>query len=146
MNTVYAISSGSYSDYSIRGMFSTREKAQEYINKSVCREELRIEEYILDELVKDNLMPFCIEFNNGEIESIETPIYDFSIANTFENRVSIFSFETNYEYCCDLYFRARDKDHAIKIARERWGQIKALNWFEMYRGKSINFHTQEELK
>lgn len=146
MSTVYAISSGSYSDYSINGMFSTKEKAQEYINKSVCQEELRIEEYILDELVKDNLMPFYVDLINGEIESIETPIYDFSIKNTFENRVRIFIYEKDYEYCCDLYFRARDKDHAIKIARERWGQIKALNWFEMYRGKSINFYTKEELK
>lgn len=146
MNKVYAISSGSYSDYGINGMFTTREKAQEYIDKSVCKEELRIEEYILDELVKDNLMPFCVEFNNGVIESIETPIYDFSIKNTFENRVRIFPYEKDYEYYCDLYFRAKDKDHAIKIARERWGQIKALNWFEIYRGKSINFYTQEELK
>jgi hypothetical protein len=54
--TVYAVSQGSYSGYHIEGIYSTRERAQQYID--YCKaaagpdgfyDEQSIEEYILDE-------------------------------------------------------------------------------------------------
>ena len=51
MTIVYAVTSGSYSDYSIHGLFSTKEKASSYIENN--KEELwgpgEIEEWTLDE-------------------------------------------------------------------------------------------------
>ena len=56
--TIYAVSSGTYSDYGIRALFSTKEKAEEYIAKHTdtinpkltdCYDAYDIEEWELDE-------------------------------------------------------------------------------------------------
>lgn len=52
-DTVYVVTSGSYSDYGIRGMFSSREDAQVYIDESVKArdypDDYNIEEWVLDQ-------------------------------------------------------------------------------------------------
>ena len=55
MKTIYVVTSGSYSDYSINGLFSTLEKAQAFMDKNkseLCCDQGDIEEWNLDELVK----------------------------------------------------------------------------------------------
>ena len=46
-NKVYIVTSGSYSDYRIECVFSTREKAEEYLQYH--DDEYRIEKYAIDE-------------------------------------------------------------------------------------------------
>jgi hypothetical protein len=45
MATIYVVTSGSYSDYGINAMFSTRELAQEYIDKAIAAKDADGEEY-----------------------------------------------------------------------------------------------------
>lgn len=48
--TIYVVTSGSYSDYTISGVFSTKEGADRYISESSkhCYSEDRVEEFQLD--------------------------------------------------------------------------------------------------
>lgn len=48
MTTVFVVTSGSYSDYRINGLYSTREKAEEAIARSSRSSDYDIEEYTLD--------------------------------------------------------------------------------------------------
>ena len=48
-NIVYIVTSGEYSDYSIHAVFSTREKAEEYIaHNGDFSDSYKIEEYVMD--------------------------------------------------------------------------------------------------
>ena len=50
---VYVVTAGDYSDYHIKGIFDSREKAGEYINHSTDSDLNDIEEYNLNELKPD---------------------------------------------------------------------------------------------
>lgn len=56
MSKIYVVTSGEYSDYGIDAIFSTKEKAQEYItirtNSEYIWNELEIEEYELDRMAE----------------------------------------------------------------------------------------------
>ena len=49
---IYMVTSGCYSDYCINAVFSTREKAEEYIDGGNAYSDSDIEEYDLDEPIK----------------------------------------------------------------------------------------------
>jgi hypothetical protein len=49
MKTAYVITSGSYSDYGISGVFSTKEKAEEFVSNNQC-DDYDIEEWSINEL------------------------------------------------------------------------------------------------
>ena len=48
-NKVYVVTAGEYSDYRIEGVFSSREKAEEYINHSTNPDLNGIDEWVPDE-------------------------------------------------------------------------------------------------
>ena len=52
-NKVYVVTSGDYSDYEIDSIFSSREKAEEYINHSTNMGLNGIDEWVLDEKKPD---------------------------------------------------------------------------------------------
>lgn len=60
MNTVYAVSSGSYSDYHIEAVFSTREKAQAYIDSFG-----ELPSYDVKDIEEWGLDPECIKPRDG---------------------------------------------------------------------------------
>ena len=118
MPTCWIIEQGSYSDYRVIGIYSTKENAEHalaYIKKDPHGEEPYIDERHLD--------PAITELNEGLIQ--------FSIRMLFNGEVTI-NLRRDLESkditwkdgaCYNIW--ARDRDHAIKIAAERFAQYSA---------------------
>lgn len=123
MDKVYIITYGNYSDYSICAVFSTRDKAEEYIQQHGST--FRIEEHLLDEEVEQ------IEIWNVEIGMLSHKIKQCeSCSDSWNNdRVDKFRiFEPvfrNNEWSIKMLLRADSMDRAIKVANERVAQIVA---------------------
>ena len=115
MTIIYVVTSGSYSDYSIDGIFDNEKLANQF-KKTLTGS--RIEEHTLN---PDNL--YLDKINNGlkfyrvwlksdgEVEYC----YDDSMAD-----------EESYIYSngeCYVFTFARDEDHAIKIASDKRAQL-----------------------
>lgn len=123
MDKVYIITYGDYSDYSICAVFSTRDKAEEYIQQH--GNVFRIEEHLLDEAVEQS-----------EIWSVQVGMMSHKIkqcvscSDSWSNeRVDKFKvFEPafrNSEWGIKMFLRADSMDRAIKVANERVAQIVA---------------------
>lgn len=123
MDKVYIITYGDYSDYTICAVFSTRDKAEEYIQQH--GDTYRIEEYSVDE-----------EIEQSEIWSVEIGLYSHKIKrcewcndNWGRERVDKFRvFEPLFsdgEWSIKLLLRADSMNRAIKVANERVAQIVA---------------------
>jgi hypothetical protein len=112
--TVFAVSSGSYSDYHIEAVFSTREKAERYIELfgSTGYDESGIEEWELDpheKEMREGIRAYSISMaTDGEVDSIYL--------------TGVPSGEPSFaRYPGGFYgtIHARDEEHAVKIANER---------------------------
>lgn len=122
-NIVYIVTSGEYSDYSIHAVFSTKEKAEEYIaHNGYFSDSYEIEEYVMD----------------GEQPDMSKKLYEIDIDyNTFDaNLVFIYSYSQEQvdtfkmidSDTMRMWILTTDSKRAIKIASERLGQIKAQEW------------------
>lgn len=121
MAKIYIVTSGDYSDYRIDEVFSTKEKAEEYVQQHGT--DYRIEDYDIDKEVKKETKIWCVKmrFDN------------FEVSECFGGG-SLSLRKDTFEYFFDdwamigyiiLYFEADCMDMAIKIANERAAQIKA---------------------
>ena len=128
MNKVFIVTSGRYSDYQIEAVFSTREKAEAYINAKGTDNSWAVNEWDVD----------------TESTECHDAIYDISINNIYGNITINGRSEQGYGW--DYEFDVERKDcflyegsHSIrmwlesdslervkKVASERWMQIKAL--------------------
>ena len=123
MDKVYIITYGTYSDYSICAVYSTRDKAEEYIKQH--GNVFRIEEHLLDEEVEQS------EIWNVEIGISSHKVkYCESVSDSWHNeRVDKFRvFESVFssdEWSIKMVLRADSMDRAIKVANERVAQIVA---------------------
>lgn len=141
---VYVVMKGEYSDKSVVAIFSTEEKMNNFLSNARSDEYSQTYwsggSFTLDELITDNnLIPFRVAIDGCLSDSeISTPdSLEYS-----ENNV------VNFNDCfCDvvIYCMANDANHALKIASERYMQMKALNWFDIYKGKTIEYYTQKEI-
>jgi hypothetical protein len=78
MNKVFIVTSGAYSDYGINSVFSSREKAQAWVDKHANPSGYRIEEYEVDECaahVKLTRHEVAIDLESGDI--IQTRAHDW---------------------------------------------------------------------
>lgn len=144
---IYAVSKGSYSDYSIQALYSTREKAQKFIDESVVKDaqwrnygtpqdyvfehlyissdSYRIEKYILDP--PDEIEPPGLgELTHGFSATIElesgdvTDVHDFSVRD-FDYRQNPFWTDKRIDKEQKRFVTCLSKvskDHAIKLAVE----------------------------
>lgn len=110
---IYVVTDGSYSDYRIKGVFSTEENAQKFI-KHVGGE---IEEWELDRYVSDNRYPFNVTSDGNE-----TYILPFHTEDNI-NKVRNIKYADNRNYTVDVL--AEDREHAIKIASDLIAEYKA---------------------
>lgn len=131
MKTIYVITHGDYSDYSIMGVFSTKEKAEEFVqdynaSPRLYNGEATIEEYYLD-WVETQEPNFCILMDvNGKLYEEAT------------SREGWFASGPNDEcygdtkcgpYKPDYWMfrmKAKSFEHAVKIANERRTQLIAM--------------------
>ena len=114
--TLFLVSTGEYSNYCIRGIFSTIEKA-EYAKK-LWQSANDIDEMILDELPEHplNTLRFLVYMEKDGTANVESmppiiPDYEESHFGDGELRMCVW---------------ARDKEHAIKIVNEKRAQLIAM--------------------
>ena len=127
MEKVYLISRGSYSDYSVVGAFSTKEKAEQFIKEAKETEQVgcyqlndEIEELGIDCLTTPKgLHPYTVYFNKEKVISTH-PSYVEEMQTVIKP----------YGYAKQLSCWAKDEQHATKIANEIRVQLIALNQWE----------------
>ena len=116
--TIYLISTGAYSDYAIRGAYSTRENA-EAANRYFCG---AIEEYEIDAPVDDDI-----------IQRVPPGMFAWQVTmdddgDSTVERISAECFSIHYDWhprmgrgqnSVEFRVAARDEEHAVKIANER---------------------------
>lgn len=121
MAKIYIVTSGDYSDYTIDEVFSTKEKAEEYVQQHGTN--YRIEDYDIDKEVK----------KETKIWSVKMRFYNFEVSECIGDGWCSHRKDT-FEYDFDnwagigyitLYLEADCMERAIKIASERAAQIKA---------------------
>lgn len=124
---IYIVTSGEYSDYSIDAVFSTKEKAKEYIQQYGT--DYAIEEYDLDQEVKKETKIWKIMFDkNGVAEALPSFLMK-------EADICFVSVLWDGERYIHIHVDADSMDRAIKIARERYAAIRANSyiWLRLTR-------------
>lgn len=110
---IYIVTEGEYSDYSIDRVFSTREKAEEYVDS--VGYDTQIEEYDIDAPIERKTQVFCISFGLDKKEAK----YVYLSRNPYENLIRF------RQPFLDIYVKSDSRERAIKIASERYGMIIA---------------------
>lgn len=139
---IYIVTSGEYSEYGINAVFSTKEKANAYIQQNGT--EYNIEEYILDEEVKNETqlwrIVFCVE---------DGKLYEASPTSCDRNEVV----DTCYvkllwsrKHHITFYIDADSMDRAVKIARERFVSVNANEyiWIRLTRPYGTDCYGHEK--
>lgn len=133
---IYIVTEGEYSDYHICAVFSTREKAEEYVQ---CHgTDYNIEEYDLDEDVERfvKLWRVAVAIKNNEI--IETCPTEYKV----EEMTDTCHIEVNWHGEPFIYFYVQSEtmDKAIKIASERFAAVKANEyiWLRLTRPYNVD--------
>ena len=136
MKSVWAIEQGSYSDYHVVGVFSTRAKAQLVMNALKEKyNEPSIAEWPLDPAVtalRTGLTTWNIMMlRDGTVECCEPcelTSYTLDGSFTLLRRASAPAYKgKGIEDCLNGIIWAKDKPHAIKIANEKRTQMIAEN-------------------
>lgn len=143
MTKVYIVTSGCYSDYGIEACFSTKEKAQEYINnskktKNYSYRDIGIEEYELDgktEIVTviKVFMKFTSPFSkNKRDEEINVKVEQEIECDVFKcwAKTEIYGDDSQYLHIIRIANPNKDieeeKKRVIKIAYDTVKRIKYL--------------------
>ena len=122
MNTIYILTEGSYSDYHVIGVYSTKELAEK---AQFVYEDSQIEEYTLDD-VPDYPPGMKGWYVNIDDAKPDEP-YSYQVSPDY----AIIPSESEYNYHYNkqtgyyVYCWAVDKDHALKIARDKYYQHQA---------------------
>jgi hypothetical protein len=145
VTTIYAVSSGSYSDYSVCGVFSSKENAEIFMRSIPDKKYNDIEEYTLDPIAPEaraGMVAYRVVMRrDGQTVEAE-PYWQAPSPGEIEWRTRRFDHEWDmvqmrtikaewvdlpkgeWEFATSMW--ARDADHAIKIANERRIQKIAL--------------------
>jgi hypothetical protein len=130
---IYIVTSGEYSEYEINAVFSTKEKANAYIQQHGTYYD--IEEYDLDEEVekKSQLwsIVFCIE--NGKFDEANPISYNKN--KEVDTCYVEERFGDGKMYYIIFLVDADSMNRAVKIARERFAAVKANEyiWLRLTR-------------
>ncbi len=131
---VYALTNGCYSDYRVLALFSTRERAEEAMALIARPESEGIEEYDIDDpawlsLPKGHKAWMLFMRENGDLCDQPSQVDPDDVGDPF--------------WCVSrwlstgamrLYVIARDEDHAVKVAGEKWSQMIASGEWERVKG------------
>ena len=129
---VYVVTQGTYSDYGLVGIFSTKEKAMEFLEKQgrwdydLNSSENDIEEYELDGLHYNQFV--CVKWYVGG------RCYFYETEGEFPDRyiASGWDGKETFEFCLPVDHRAflhnsyaERQKHCEKIAQDRYAKFKA---------------------
>jgi len=135
---VWLVAEGQYSDYSILGVFSTREKAQEYCEVMAGVASWRspyIDDYSTDdgsmevdalvgitEVRKSGKKPYRVFMRKNGVAEVKQPWRGEQVA---VSSWYIYSGNAGLTMCATIW--ANDEDHAVKIANEYRSAVIAAN-------------------
>jgi hypothetical protein len=116
---IYIVTGGEYSEYHISAVFSTKEKAEEYMD--TVGSDFEIEEYSIDKPIKHEVSIWSImmEICSKEVLNIyscgadEKDTIEFMPGTSFRNECIMFTVESD------------SKEKAIKIVSDRFGAVVA---------------------
>lgn len=133
---IYIVTSGEYSDYGIERVFSTKEKANEFVQQHGT--DYRIEEYVVDEEIKKEHKLWLIAFdikNNKLRSAVSHATNDFNIKfiDTCKRQDSVGNVSSIF-----FGLKADTMDRAIKIAKERYFSIKSNEYIWMRLARPCN--------
>ena len=118
-NKVFVITRGEYSDYHIDRVFSTRRKANDYLDTK--DDSYRLEVYDMDEAFESKTELYCItfRFDQKKVEDVQICCVggkkDLIRARRTFSGVSML----------DIYVESDSRKRALKVASERYGAIIA---------------------
>jgi hypothetical protein len=129
MDKIWIVTDGDYSDYHIVGVFSTEERANEFVEV----ESGVVEEYMIDELceavylkLNKNYSCYRVDMTLNEGDLLFTNIDPYSNVVGSDNDLTVFVFPPKHENkkfagkkIFSIRVMAKDEKHAIKIANER---------------------------
>jgi hypothetical protein len=140
---VYLVTTGTYSDYQVRGIFSSMEKAKDFANIFEDYNDIEACEVDRTDICIDKEYPFCVKFCDND-EDVSFDEDDVKLCN--QKAMYFFSGNScsSYRNYYRIYLYAKDRESATKIAKERHMQFLALNMYKDH--KYINFITKEEIK
>lgn len=129
----YIVTSGEYSSYGIDAVFTTKEKAVEYVEQNGTN--YNIEEYNLDEEVEKKTQLWHIEFCIEDEKLLAANPTSYN-RNKVVDTCNIADYLRMYKkYYINFYVDADSMDRAVKIARERFAAVKANEyiWLRLTR-------------
>lgn len=136
---IYIVTSGEYSDYHIKAVFSTRKKAKEFIqhNGTDCK----IQEFALDvQYGRDTkLWDIHIDIDDNKVISANV----ISTSDESKNALKDICFirENFRKKRCKLYIETDTMNRAIKIAKERYFALKSNQYIWERMKSPIPFHS-----
>lgn len=123
---IYAVTHGDYSAYDIDGLFSTKEKAEEWIEYTMDPGYYHVEEYVLDGEEPDRgekLFKVSIDY-----ETFDARIMSRGYVNGFGAKDKVNTIRMTGSLCVEMYIVTDGPKRALKIASERLAQVKAEEW------------------
>lgn len=130
MNKVFVVTAGSYSDYHIVGVFSTKKLAEEYRYKLGADD---VEEYELDGFAKSlyskGYTRYLVWFRGDTTTVVDR---DITFHNDHLGAKYIFTHRNRSSGDLDVELFAKDEKHAVKIASEIRSQIIASGVVEQF--------------
>lgn len=126
-NKVYVVTAGEYSDYRIEGIFSSRKKAEEYINNSTKMYLNGIDEWILDEKKPDKrekIFSVISDFDKIDFHVYGREYYPIEYKDLMQYYI-----KWDKSHNIRFYIYTDTRERAIKIASERLRQVKAEEHF-----------------
>ena len=118
-NKVFIVTSGSYSDYSIERVFSTRKKALEYLDTK--DDDYTLEVYDLDEPIERNTTIYCISFRLDKKKVHNVSRHE----KKYKDLIKVCHHCFNNLKTLDIYVESDSRKRALKVASERYGAIIA---------------------
>ena len=119
---VYIVTQGSYSDYHIDRVFSTIEKAQEYLDHIGNDNDAEVEEYNIDEETPRGVFAYRVIIYDYPDKDTEVRLW--SSSEFYKDTFHYHTYKGKKSYQFDI--ETTGAPHAIKIASERLMQIKAM--------------------
>ena len=117
---IFIVTTGEYSDYSIDRVFSTRQKALEYLDTKDNRYTLEV--FDVDEPIERKTQLYEISFELDKKKVIDVEIY---WDESYKDMIHIGGRYFRNKKTLDIYVESDSRKRALKIASERYGAIIA---------------------
>ena len=121
-NKIFIITAGDYSDYHIERVFTTRKKANEFLDTK--DNDYRLEVYDLDEPIERKKYIYCISFQLDRKKVLCVQMY-YNNGKYYKDLIRVSPSFVNKSTKLDIYIESDSRKRALKVASERYGAIIA---------------------